>query len=154
MAEDPKPKKLMRALLVGSLALNVSLIGLGLGSVMSGRDGPPRRFDVQLGPMADALPREDRREIGRALRRALGENRPARGERGAALAGVLALLEADPFDGATFQEAIRAQQSTQDRVRGVALQVFVDHVAQMPAAERTALAARLRDQTERRKPRN
>jgi uncharacterized membrane protein len=149
MANGTKPRRMMRILLVGSLAVNVLLIGLMVGAAVSGRGAPPRGFDVQLGPIANILPREDRRKIGRDIRRTLADAVPRGAERGAAVAEIAAILEADPFDAEAFVAQIQSEQVMQDRVRGVALSAVADHVATMPATERAKLAARLREEMSR-----
>jgi len=149
MADGTKPRQMMRILLIGSLSVNVLLIGLMVGSVASGRDGPPRGYEVQLGPIANILPREDRRKIGRDIRRTLADAVPRGAERGAVVAQIATLLETDPFDADAFVAQIQSEQAMQERVRGVALEAVAAHVATMPAEGRAKLAARLRSELSR-----
>jgi len=60
---DQQPRKLWRIVLVISLALNLAVVGVVGGFMVrsSGDKGPPRSFDVGLGPIGRALDREDRR---------------------------------------------------------------------------------------------
>jgi len=149
MSDSKKPKKIMRFLLVGSLALNILLIGLFVGASLTGRNGPPRGFDLQLGPISQMLPREDRRKIGAEIRKAMRGMQSSGRTRQLAVAEILDALAADPFDAEAFTQKIREQQSAQDSIRMVALNAFVDHVAALPVADRAALAERFRNEMKR-----
>ena len=84
-----------RIVLILSLALNVAVIGAVAGLALRvGRDGPPARYDLALGPIGQALSSEDKRAVGRELRRnpALRDGRP-RADRVAAQALVDALRQ-------------------------------------------------------------
>lgn len=149
MTTSPKPRKLGRILLVGSLALNVLLAGLIVGSLATGRSGPPRGFEPQLGPLGQVLSKEDRAQIAREIRRELRGLERSGKERGAAMATVVSLLEAETFDAEAFANTIRDQQMFQDQVRDVALTRFVAHVNDMSTDERRAVAETLRDRLSR-----
>jgi uncharacterized membrane protein len=145
-------RKLSRILLVGSLAVNLLLVGLIIGALTTGRTGPSRGFEPQLGPLAQVLPKRDRAEIGREIRRGLRRLDRSGLARSAAMAEVLALLEADKFDADAFAETIRDQQVWQDQVRDVALTAFVSHINTLPVERRLQVAQTLRDRLSRDRP--
>ena len=146
-----KPRRLVRIVLVLSLALNLLLAGLIVGAVASGRGGAPMRFQADLGPVAQVIPREDRAQIGREIRRELGRSGPSRRELGRTLDQIAAALEAETFDPQGFEVLIRSQQAWQDRVRDVALGAVTRHLATLSVDERRGIAAALRAQLQQRR---
>ena len=102
--KDKKPGGLrpgLRALLIGSLALNLVIGGLMAGAVLGNKqagDRPPREGDV-LGAYTRALTKEDRREIGRSIREYHREQ-GGEGKLGPrkVLEDMLIALRAEPFD--------------------------------------------------------
>lgn len=145
MATSPEPRKLSRILLVVSLGLNVLLVGAIVGTAAKFRNAPPRGVEFQMGPLGQILPRKDRAEIGRALRRTLREDDFGREDRTAMTTALIAMLEAETFDADAMTAIIRDQQVRQDRIRETALEAFVSHIAQMTLPERQAIAATLKD---------
>ncbi len=106
-----RPRRLWRIVLVASLALNLAVGGIVAGSVVSGRlgKGPPRSFDLGLGPIARALEPQERRAIGRNLR----QNRALRDlDLRGRVDEVIALLRAEPFDPQAL-EALMDQQAAE-----------------------------------------
>lgn len=155
---DVKAKngRAVRIVLVVSLALNLAVAGLVVGSFASGRmgEGPPRSFDLGIGAMARALTPEDRRQIGTQLRRArpMGEFNP-RGQ----VEQLIDALRADPFDPDALQAAVAEQAQRTALVQTAAQDVVVDHIAAMSDADRAAFADRLVNELSRersRPPRN
>lgn len=145
MTESVTPSRMGRIVLVLSLVLNLLLIGLIVGAVGSGRAGPQRGFDPGLGQLGQILPREDRAEVGRDIRRALRDAGHTPRELMGAMRDAIALLEEDTFDADAFIATVEAQQDWQDTVRVTALNSFVDHISDMSVDERRAVAAALRD---------
>lgn len=130
---------------MASLAINLLLVGLIAGSYLNGRSGPPRGYDLQLGPLAQVLPREDRRKIGDRIRAEVGASGQSRRERRAAFEALLAAVEAQPFDPERLSFLISAQQDRQDIVRSAAIEAFVAHLTTLTADERQSLAENLRE---------
>lgn len=149
MTTTPKPRRIGRIALVASLALNVLLAGAIVGSIASGRAGPARTFDLQIGPLGQVLTKEQRAEVGRDLRRAIREAGIGRPDRRAVMAEVVALLEADSFDAAAFDATIRGQYQRLDQIRNVALGTITSYIADLPLADREAIAKGLEDQARR-----
>lgn len=129
----------IRITLFLSLAVNLLIVGLVLGVLIS--RGPPSRDAPPPGAVYfRALEAEDRRAISRAMRaewRAVG--RP----KGPNLAGVVALLRAEPFDRAALESAVAAQNAQGDLLRAAGQKALLDRIAEMTPAERQAYALRL-----------
>ena len=138
---------LRRVVLVASLAANVLLVGAIVGFLLVGRDGPPRRFDPQMGTLGQVLTREQRIDIGRELRRAVRSAGIARPRRDALVTEIAAILAAENFDRAAFSDAMTNQYRNLDAVRDIALVTVSDYVAAMPVAERRALATTLQERS-------
>ena len=74
-------------------------------ALREGRSGPPRGVDLTLGPIGQALSREDRRAIGNQLRK---DPSLRQGDRRQALAPVIAVIAAQPFDPDALTEALES----------------------------------------------
>ncbi|SFR34148.1 Uncharacterized membrane protein [Yoonia tamlensis] len=137
-----KNGRLMRIVLVVSLAVNLAVAGLVVGTVVSGRlgEGPPRSFDLGLGPMARALAPEDRRAIGQALRRArpMGDYDPR-----AQTELMAQALRAVPFDPQALYDVIATQTQRSAQIQGAAQDAVVARITALTAGQRAALADRL-----------
>ncbi|MDC0736688.1 periplasmic heavy metal sensor [Cognatishimia sp. SS12] len=149
MAQDkitPPPRAPMRpglrALLIGSLAVNLIVLGLALGAVFGqkqGGDRAPRDADF-MGAYTRALPDDTRRDIGRAIRRHHRTSGISRDAARAAYQEMLSLMRATPFD----VEAIKAQLDAQARAsydrRDAAQEIWLKAVSEMSDAERAVYA--------------
>ncbi|KQB97167.1 hypothetical protein AL073_08910 [Loktanella sp. 1ANDIMAR09] len=152
MAEDKtpqaRPSRLWRVVLVLSLALNLAVVGVIVGSAASGRwkDGPPRSFDLGLGPIARALEPQERRAIGRQLRndRSLRDfdlrDRVNR---------VVAALQADPFDPDVLRALLADQSARMTTVQATAQEVVVEEIIAMTPERRRAFAERVLEEMSR-----
>ncbi len=142
MADDKtKNGRVMRIVLVTSLALNLAVAGLVVGSFASGRvgDGPPRSFDLGIGPMARALAPEDRREIGARLR----EARPMRDYNPRQQVSLMiATLRVEPFEPESLRRLVEEQARHSGQFQTLAQEVVINHIAAMPAEARAAFADR------------
>ena len=134
----------LRIVLLVSLAANLLVLGAVAGHVL--RDEPRGRVprvDRVEAPMTFALSREDRREIGRALRKEYKENRPSRQEIQAEYRGIIAALRADPFDPEVVAASLaRQRQTAQSRVES-GHELLLQRLTAMTPAERRAFADRL-----------
>jgi uncharacterized membrane protein len=150
MVEQVKPRRTWRIVLVGSLALNLLMVGAVGGAFLRSGGGPPRGFELQLGPLSDVLSPKDRRQIGDQIRRGIGRQGQSRTARREAFESLVLAVAAQPFDPETLAASIRDQQKQQDNVREAALDVFVAHLTNMTAVERSDFANKLRDSFARR----
>lgn len=131
-----------KALLVVSLGLNLLIAGLAAGAFL--RDGSPRGGrDFGLGPLSEALSREDRK----ALRAAFLERHPdARADRRAMRAefdALLAALRADPFDPAALDTALAAVAHRNAELLATGRDLVAARLKAMDAAARIEFADRL-----------
>lgn len=152
--EQPGLPRRMKWLLIGSLALNLAVIGLLAGAFLrhDGREarGPgPAAFGQ---PYIRALPQEARREIFRAVR--ASEDVPDRAARRAVYDDVILQLRADPVDLVALGKTVSQQAEASVAVQRVAQDAWLQIVADMSVSERAryadAVAENLR---ERRKDR-
>ncbi|MBK6468197.1 MAG: periplasmic heavy metal sensor [Rhodobacter sp.] len=138
----PKSGRRLRIALAVSVALNLAVAGLAVGALL--RDGPPHsRADLGLGPLSEALTREDRR----ALRDGFLQRHPdIRGDRKAMradFAALLAVLRADPFDPAALDAALAAIAQRNAELLSTGRDLVAERLKAMDSAERTAFADRL-----------
>lgn len=143
-----KRGRVWTVVLVGSLALNLVIAGIVGGTLLSGRigDGPPRSFDLGVGPVAMALERDERRAIGRELR----QNRVLRDldPRGRA-AEMLAVLQAEPFDPDALRAIFAEQSDDLVRVQTRAQDALLETIAAMTPERRAAFAAAVAEEMAR-----
>lgn len=152
MVEDKTPaagpSRLWRIVLVLSLALNLAVVGVVVGAAASGRwgDGPPRSFDLGLGPLSRALAPEERRAIGRRLR----EDRSLRSfdlrER---VNRVVATLQAEPFDPDALRGLLAEQNQRIATVQATAQEVILEQIIAMTPERRRAFADQLLEEMSR-----
>ena len=161
MAEEPTPGlgRGARILLYASLAVNLIVVGLVVGSLFVAGDRredrrPPRAGETGLGPIMLALSPEDRRQLGREMRRTLRQERGTLGEMRAANRQVVSALRAEPFEIAAVDALLLEQFSEAEFRLDLARRIFLNRVAAMSDAERTAFAARLEAHLERPRPPN
>lgn len=154
--EDPKPRSRMwmRVLLGVSLALNLLVIGLVVGTMLrfGGPDGarqPPRSVGLA---MVRALPGEERRALLGKIR---GEQRAQRGQREAETRLVLEALRADPFDRQALDQVLERQAEDRRDLQLEIQRAWLDRVARMDAGTRFEYADRIEGimTQPRRKPR-
>ncbi|MCK0138412.1 periplasmic heavy metal sensor [Aliiroseovarius sp. F47248L] len=154
-------QKWTRVLLVVSLTLNLLVLGLVIGAKLGGhRDqgfdprGPNRGAirDLGFAPVAGALERSDRREIGKILRDRSGSFAENRKKLEAEFQDMLSTLRADPFDPEALLLTM-TQQSERMRQRGeLARSVLVERIAQMSMSERREFADRIERSIRKRAP--
>lgn len=142
----PRDGRLMRILLVTSLALNLSVVGLAAGwALRHAGDAQPSRLDMAGGPLTRALSSEDRREIGQKMREAWREADGRRRDLRDNYDALLADLRAVPFDPARVSERMRQHRARfADRFE-MGQDVLVTHLSNLSDADRRAYADRLED---------
>lgn len=147
---DPTPSTAIRAgagrwtkvLLAVSLALNLLIVGLAVGSVL--RDGPPRGGrDFGLGPISEALSHNDRMALRRAFLVRHPEARTDRREMRAEFDVLLAALRAEPFDPAALDQALQAVARRNADLLATGRELVAERLKAMDGAERADFADRL-----------
>ncbi|WP_306115499.1 MULTISPECIES: periplasmic heavy metal sensor [unclassified Roseovarius] len=158
MSEEMKPapggmKPWLRVLLVVSLAMNLLVVGALIGALVTWsnwRSHHPSRLAMAGGPLTRALAPEDRRAIGKEMRKAHRKEKGNRARHHGELMGLVADLKAEPFDPeAVEQRLARHRKSFDDRL-GLGLELLTARLTQMTAEDRAAYADRLQDVLTRR----
>lgn len=141
-----RPGRWLRVALVVSLALNLLMVGLGIGRALRPDLLGPAAVvlrDLSFGPFTEALGPADRA----ALREAFAERAPTlreawhihRGEQ----AALVAALRAEPFAAEAVAALLEGQHRRLGAMADDARAVLVARIAAMSADERVAYADRL-----------
>ncbi len=155
-ADTPKPRTKMRpgmrALLIGSLAINLIVFGLVAGAALGNKrisNRPLKDGDV-IGAYTRALLPEDRRAIGKAMREHSRENGLGREERRTQLQQMLAALKATPFDASNVKALMEVQSKQAFERRNLAQDLWITRLEAMTDEERAGFAKRLEEALKRR----
>lgn len=133
--------------LAASVAINLAVAGLVVGTIWRGQVDPRRDFvrDLGFGVYSEALSPEDRKALRQSFRDKMPEFRKARAEMGQDLRDILTALRADPFD----PEALKARLATQNQRSAGQLalgqELIRDLMLGMSPDARLAFADRLED---------
>ena len=157
----PRMRPWVRVVLFLSLALNLLLIGAAVGAVLHGPPGGPGSRttvrDTAL-PYTRALAEDQRREIGRSLRKAVRATPEQRGALLDSYGDAVTLLQADPFDKVAFVSLLERQNASAASRWKLAQAALADHLDALPEGERRAYADRLAEEVaqlaKRRSPRH
>ncbi|MBN2905809.1 MAG: periplasmic heavy metal sensor [Rhodobacteraceae bacterium] len=144
-ADIPRTRTWVRVALGLSLALNLLIVGVIGGAVLShGRQGPPVALAPgDFGPYSRALSEEDRAALRTALRAQAPRLRENRTAVRAGFKDLLTALRADPYDPARVSALLAAQQARVEDQAGLVRDLVLTRVAQMHSEERAAFADRL-----------
>lgn len=136
------PGRWIRVALALSLALNLLVVGISVGAMLRGGPAPGGR-DFGLGPLSEALSREDRK----ALRAAFLHRHPdIRAERRAIRAqfdDLLAVLRADPFDPVALDAALEAIAQRNSDLLDTGRGLVAERLKAMDTEDRANFADRL-----------
>jgi uncharacterized membrane protein len=146
-----RPRRWPRVLLTVSLLFNLLVLGAIAGAhLRDGRDAgrmPPADRVTMHGtgfaPFFEALPREARGEIGRALRARGEPARPDRAALEAEFASILAALRAEPFERSALEAVMQAQQARVSTRVEAGRGALLDILESMSPSERAAFAERM-----------
>jgi uncharacterized membrane protein len=127
-------------LLIGSLALNLVVLGLVAGAVWRFRSPPPWAGAVtpNLLGYAGTLPHDRRRVLWDATADERRQVRPFRREVRLAREETLRMLVAEPFDKQRFVGAQMRQAEAENRARAAVQTLYAEIAAHMTPAERKA----------------
>ena len=137
------PRRWGRYLLVGSLALNLLIIGVVAGTLLGGprdRDRNPLLRDLGFGPFVHALPKSSKNELTDALKREAGSLRDNRAELRKHFEAFLAALRADPYDPEEVARLIADQRNRIGERQVIGQKLLLEHIATMSAGERADYA--------------
>lgn len=160
----PGLRRWARVLLAVSLAVNLMILGLVVGSHVfdgkdrrEGRDGVPRemsqrdgrdrhgegRLDPAFGPLGRALAGEHRRAAGEALAARGGAPEVNRRQVAQELGQMIETLRAEPFDGAQMNAILQAQHDRFTQRNAMGREILVERLEDMSQEDRAAFADRL-----------
>lgn len=133
-----------RIVLVISLILNVFLIGIGIGVVVTGARIAPaqaqRRGLANIWRAADALPAADREAFRTMLRDKALEVEPDMKSVRLARREAAALISQPDYDPSAVSQALERARVGEMKARSQLDAAMVDHLKRLPPAERAALA--------------
>ena len=147
--------RILRVVLVISLALNLLVLGVMAGGVMKGvqthRGGQTSDIRALWLALPDEARREARQAEGPRNPEHRAEQREERRARAAARqAEMLALLRAPAFDAQAFSTLLQADHNERSERIAQAHEAFVVRISALDAAERAAMADRLQEGNGRR----
>jgi len=157
MTEPTKtPKRIWRIVLVASLALNLIVIGIGIGAMTKfGRppEGPPAAANGSV--YLRALSHESRRNLGRDmrdLRKQHGEKHGRNRENHYGYDSAIAVLTTTPFDAEKLATIMEEQAQVSSEHLAQAREMLLVHLSKMNDAERQEYAAQIVKILKRRQP--
>lgn len=139
-----------RTLLFVSVALNLLLVGAGLGALGAGvrveREAPAETLARMPGPRAfiNALPEDARRPVRQSLVRSWAQSRDARRAAAEARRDVYEAAMAEPFDAERVRLAFARMRAADQAALGVFHDNVVDVFAELTPAQRRAALEALR----------
>lgn len=132
----------LRIALALSLALNLAVVGVLAGSFL--RDGPPRGArDFGLGPISEALSRDDRKALRAAFVAQHPDIRADRQAMSGDIETLLATLRATPFDPAALDAALATIAQRNSALIATGQAVLAQRIKAMDPDKRAAFADRL-----------
>ena len=150
MTKAPQ-NRILRWVLVASLAVNLLVVGVVAGSFAKTGNGPRGGADLGVGPFVRALDADGRREVLRELR----SNRQVSGEfRNLHRQGfreIIEVLNTEPFDPEAMQALFESQRGQTQAIQAAGQQALLEHLTDMTPEERAAFATRF--ETEIKRPR-
>ncbi len=149
----PKARNWQRTILVGSLALNLMVVGIVAGvALKGGGPGSSQRFDLTVGPLTRAMDDTHRDAVRDALRDSGAFQRNDRTAMRADMAAMLQTLRADVFDQVAFRDALMRQRARLQTGQSAVLDAVAAQIEGMSVEERAAFAGRLEEQGRRGPP--
>jgi len=141
-------KRKLRVLLFASLALNLLIVGMVLGAVFShqseDRHRSPR-MSQPGGALTAALSREDRRDVGRELRKAIRAERAIQDDRQIVFDRIIAALNSEPYDPNELRQAVEAHFKWAEHRVELGVDILVKQFDNMSEESRLTYAERLKE---------
>lgn len=154
MAEETpqKPRRLWKVIFALSLAMNLAVVGLIAGVGLRSAGGkPPHTFEFGLGPIGQAMTKDQRREMGRQLRTNSDLREFGREQARRMLTGIVEALRAETFDADLLREAMMQADGRRATLQTTAREAFIAQIGEMSLDERSALADRLEEGVKQRR---
>ena len=151
-AKKPRGSRGLKIALAVSLAINLCIAGVIAGVML--RDGPPPGGrDFGLGPLSEALSREDRKALRAIFVERHHDLRGSRREMRAEFDALVAALRAEPFDPAALDAALAAIAARNQALLDTGRELVAERLKAMDGAGRAAFADRLEKHIGREKKR-
>lgn len=150
--QAPKRRKWVKLVFALSLAMNLLVVGLVIGAkVGGGHDhgfnprGPEGGMirELGFGPLASALPRKDRRAIGKAFRAERGSFADNRAAIRRDFNAMMTVLQTEPFDADALQRLMRAQKSRFSETGDTLQRLVIERISLMTPQERKEFAEKI-----------
>ena len=145
--QKPKTAMWVRISLFASVALNIAVIGLVIGTLAmngpKGRDGGPHLRDAGLGPLGMALDRGQREVLRASLQNYHGKLAQSREGMRRDIVALLDILRAEEFDVARAEDALETQRAKVLLRQEIGHQAFIDVLTDASLEERQAMAERI-----------
>jgi uncharacterized membrane protein len=141
----PPTRGWVKALLALSLALNllvIGAVGTAIYSFKSGK-GPFEARSANFNHYARALSHQDRKEIGREIRREMKSLRRQTPKTRETYQALRAALMADIYDSQAVHALIKGQHKSGLKRQEIAQRLFLEHLDGMTADQRREFAERL-----------
>lgn len=146
--------RVTRGLLIGSLALNLLIIGGAVGFMATAekhRAPPPSSFSV--GPFTQALKEEQRQNVRTNLKENMESRRKTdRKEGRKAFSAFLTALRQDPFERESVVSALNAMDAQSKARRMEGTNALLDEIEKMTSEERAAYVERLERALRKKRP--
>ncbi|MCP4822171.1 MAG: periplasmic heavy metal sensor [Shimia sp.] len=147
--EQKKQRRPLRGLLVVSLALNLAVVGIIGGAFIAHHrfddDDGPRKSERFGTPYIKALTREERRDVGRAIRNGYRSGEVVPVNTKPLYQQTLAVLRAETFDADAFGEVLKDIDRGSEGRRDLAREQLVARIASMSPEQRAGYADRLEE---------
>ncbi len=142
MSDNPTPKRRwMPILLIVSLALNLLIVGVVLGTVLRVKDGGPARGPIGFGAaLYHALPKDERKELRGQLS---GLRTEGSFNRKKDFEELVQTLQSVPFDPTAVEVLLDQQAAATAELHSVLHDRWLQHVTEMSDEERATYAERL-----------
>ncbi|MFT7492832.1 MAG: putative membrane protein [Alteromonas macleodii] len=148
--EKTKPQRIQRVVLIGSLALNLLIIGVATGVAISGgRPGAGQRFDLTVSPLTRAMEGARKDAVRDVLRNSGVFEHDHRSGMQRDMNALLATLKVDEFDEVAFRAVLMRQRDRFRSGQETVLGAVSAQIDDMSTSERAAFADRLEEQMRR-----
>ncbi len=151
---SPRMRPWLRVVFGLSLALNLMVVGVVVGSQLKWggvkERGSGARLEQMGGPLTRALSHSDRHEIGREMRRAFGKAQNGQSEKRAALEALVTDLRADRFDREVIAGHLARQRAFLNERMAFGQGLLLERIEKMSVKERAAFADRLQNRLDHR----